>query len=160
MLAIDREFTYDFRDDSIDLVVVLGGDGSILQAARQMEYQQRPVLGINLGRLGFLAALQPRQFLEQWSHICKGEFQLSQHLMFECEVWYRGELQECRIGLNETSVLGGPPYSILRLELHVDGHLATTYTCDGLIISTPIGSTAQTFRQVVRSCKTCCKRLS
>ncbi len=70
IVAIDRDFTYEFGEQEIDLVVVLGGDGSILQAARQMGYSQRPVLGINLGRLGFLAALQPKQFLEQWPMLC------------------------------------------------------------------------------------------
>lgn len=142
VVAIDRDFTYQFGDAEIDLVVVLGGDGSILQAARQMDYNQRPVLGVNLGRLGFLAALQPTQFLELWPSICKGNFLLSSHLMFETEVWHGDKLLECRLGLNETSVLGGPPYAMLRIDLNVDGYLATTYSCDGLIISTPIGSTA------------------
>jgi NAD+ kinase len=142
VIAVDRDFSFDFANDEIDLVVVLGGDGSILQAARQMGYKQRPVLGINLGRLGFLAALQPERFVELWPQICRGEFELSQHLMFECEVWHHDQLIEKRLGLNETSVLGGPPYSMLRIELHVDSFLATTYSCDGLIISTPIGSTA------------------
>jgi NAD+ kinase len=142
VVHIDRDFSYEFRGNEVDLVVVLGGDGSILQAARQMGYNQRPVLGVNLGRLGFLAALQPTQFLELWPSISRGSFLLSNHLMFETEVWDDGKLLECRLGLNETSVLGGPPYAMLRIDLHADGHLATTYSCDGLLISTPIGSTA------------------
>ncbi len=142
IVAIDREFSYDFSDEPIDLVVVLGGDGSILQSARQMGRNQIPVLGVNLGRLGFLAALQPVRFLELWPDICKGEYLLSQHLMFECEVVLDGQVQESRLGLNETAILGGPPYAMLRVQMHVDGMLATTYNCDGLIVSTPIGSTA------------------
>ncbi len=142
IVAVDREFAYGFGDPSIDLVIVLGGDGSILQAARQMEYSQYPVLGVNLGRLGFLAALQPKRFVELWPSICAGEFQLSQHLMFVCEIYRNGIIEQSRLGLNETALLGGPPYAMLRIEMHVDGMLATTYSCDGLIISTPIGSTA------------------
>ena len=143
VLAVDSCFAYQFdAADPIDLVLVLGGDGSILQAARQMHRSQRPVLGINLGRLGFLAALQPDRFLQLWPGICRGEFQLSCHLMFECEIVRGGVVETSRLGLNETAVLGGPPYSMLRLDLNVDGMLATTYNCDGLIISTPIGSTA------------------
>ena len=142
VIAVDRDFTYEFKDEPIDLVVVLGGDGSILQAARQMGRDQHPVLGVNLGRLGFLAALQPKRLEELWPSICRGQFELSQHLMFECELIRDGVVEESRLGLNETAVLGGPPYAMLRLEMHVDGKLATTYSCDGLIISTPIGSTA------------------
>ncbi len=62
--------------------------------------------------------------------------------MFECEVRYKGELIHRQLGLNETSILGGPPYTMLQIELRIDDQLVTTYNCDGLIVSTPVGSTA------------------
>ncbi len=141
-IAIDEKFEYQFGDSDADLVVVLGGDGSILQAARQMGRKQRPVLGVNMGRLGFLAALSSAQFMQAWPAVCQGQFAITHHLMLECEV-FRGEQRvTSQLGLNESAILGGPPYSMLQIDLYVDGELATTYSCDGLIISTPIGSTA------------------
>jgi len=126
----------------LDLVVVLGGDGSILRAARWMGYDQVPVLGVNLGRLGFLADVPPQAALEALREIDAGRFRLVDHLMFETEV-LRGEAVAKReLGLNETSILAGPPFSMIEIELFVEGELATTYRADGLIVSTPVGSTA------------------
>ncbi len=142
LLAVDEDFTYRFSGQPIDLVVVLGGDGSILQAARQMGHFQHPVLGVNLGRLGFLAALSPEQFIDCWPSVCRGAFAITHHLMLQCMVFQNGQMIKSQIGLNEMAVLGGPPYSMLQIDLYVDSELATTYSCDGLIISTPIGSTA------------------
>jgi len=142
VIAIDQKFEYQFEQCEADFVVVLGGDGSILQSARQMGRLQKPVLGVNLGRLGFLAALSPDRFLDVWPEVCAGQFEVTQHLMFECTVFRNNVQLFSQIGLNETSILGGPPFSMLQIELHIDNQLATTYSCDGLIVSTPIGSTA------------------
>ncbi len=142
VIAIDQVFEYSFVESNADLVVVLGGDGSILQSARQMGRNQLPVLGVNLGRLGFLAALPPEQISEIWPKVCAGEFEVTNHLMFESTVELNGNIIHRQLGLNETSILGGPPYSMLQIELHIDKQLATTYNCDGLIVGTPVGSTA------------------
>ena len=125
-----------------DLVVVLGGDGSMLRAARRMAYDQLPVVGVNLGRLGFLAAIQPEQLDQALPEICRGEYDVIRHVMFECEV-IRDDQPHCQtLAVNEAAVLAGPPFAMLAVQLYVDGELATTYSCDGLIVSTPVGSTA------------------
>ncbi len=72
VIAIDQQFEYDFEGSEADLVVVLGGDGSILQSARQMGHQQKPVLAVNLGKLGFLAALTPEKFMDVWPSFVPG----------------------------------------------------------------------------------------
>ncbi|MEI7860987.1 MAG: NAD(+)/NADH kinase [Planctomycetota bacterium] len=126
----------------IDLVIVLGGDGTILRTARWMGYQQVPVLGVNLGTLGFLADFSRGEVDETLEEICQGRFRLVDHLMFECDVLRDDRLIHRELGLNETSVHAGPPFSIIEIRLHVDGDLATTYRSDGLIVSTPVGSTA------------------
>ncbi|TWU08523.1 NAD(+)/NADH kinase [Stieleria varia] len=145
IVAEDLAFEHDFSTTEQDLVIVLGGDGSILQAARQMGVNQTPVLGINCGRLGFLAALSPDDFLSIWPVVCDGEFQVVDHLMLRIELirLHDGEktISE-QLALNEVAVLGGPPYRILDIDLYADGFLATRYRCDGLIIATPVGSTA------------------
>ncbi|QDT03438.1 putative inorganic polyphosphate/ATP-NAD kinase [Rubripirellula lacrimiformis] len=138
----DLEFQYDFSDTDIDLVIVLGGDGSILQSARQMGVNQIPVLGINCGRLGFLAALSPDDFLCVWADVCCGQFAVAEHVMLKTQLVRDGKVQAEQLALNEAAVLGGPPYEILDIDLYADGELATRYRCDGLILATPVGSTA------------------
>lgn len=142
IVALDKNFSYDFENCNSDLVVVLGGDGSILQSARQMLHQQRPVLGVNLGKLGFLAAIPPSRFVDIWRDVCEGRYSVTNHLMLKCQVFRRDSELHSIVGLNEASVLGGPPYTMMYIDLYIDSILATTYACDGLIISTPIGSTA------------------
>ena len=125
-----------------DLVIVLGGDGTILRTARWMGYGQVPVMGVNLGHLGFLADFSRDEVDEVLMEIAAGRFRLVDHLMFECELLREGEPPRRQLGLNETAVLAGPPFSMIEILLHVDGELATTYRSDGLIVSTPVGSTA------------------
>jgi NAD+ kinase len=125
-----------------DLVVVLGGDGSILRAARWMGYTQVPALGINLGRLGFLADTPRDDAATAVAELEAGRFRLVDHMMFECEVVRGGRVIHRELGLNETSLLAGPPFTMIEIDLIVDDEPATTYRADGLIASTPVGSTA------------------
>lgn len=138
--SLDQSAKLDLSET--DLVIVLGGDGSILRAAHQMGYDQRPALGVNLGRLGFLAALQPEQLDQVLPDVAAGRHRIVEHLMFECTATRGGQTVCHALGLNEAEVLAGPPFAMIDIQLYVDGDLATTYSCDGLIISTPVGSTA------------------
>lgn len=132
----------DLSGVEADYAVVLGGDGAILRAAKQMGYRQLPVIGVNLGRLGFLADLTPDEFIESLPAIVGRQFGVVEHLMFECSLIRNGQVVQKQLGLNEAAVLGGPPFAIVEIYLYVDAELVTTYSCDGLIISTPVGSTA------------------
>jgi NAD+ kinase len=138
----DLKNQVDLSRAEADVAIVFGGDGSILRAAKQMGVNQIPVLGVNLGRLGFLAALSIDELASVLDEVCQGRYAVIDHLMFTCEIVRRGKLIHEVLGLNEVAILGGPPYSIVEIELYVDEELATTYSCDGLIISTPVGSTA------------------
>lgn len=142
IVAIDEDQSFDFAITPVDVVVTLGGDGSILSAARQMDLHQCPVVGVNLGRLGFLAALGSEDLDRLWPEICEGNYPVAEHVMLECSVWQNGKSTHHQLGLNEAAILGGPPFSMLQIDLYVDRELASTYSCDGLIISTPVGSTA------------------
>ena len=132
----------DLQTVTADFAVVLGGDGSILHAVRQMGSTQFPILGVNLGKLGFLAALAPGEFVRVFPDVCAGKCWVVEHLMLHCSVFRDGQVVHQQLGLNEMAVLGGPPFAMMNLDLYVDSILATTYSCDGLIISTPVGSTA------------------
>ena len=125
-----------------DLAIVLGGDGSILRASRELSIVGLPVAGVNLGRLGFLASVSPNEIEQAFSDVVAGNCRIVEHLMLQCTVLRDGQQVASAIGLNEAALLRGAPFSILDIDLHVDGELATTFSCDGLIISTPVGSTA------------------
>jgi len=125
-----------------DLVVVLGGDGAILRACRQLGKEQLPILGINLGRLGFLADLSPDEFREKFSQIRAGEFRVVEHLMFECQIHHADGTIDTHLGLNETAIQAAGSLQMLEIQLEINDELVTTYSCDGLMVSTPVGSTA------------------
>ncbi len=135
---------FEVVDDAslADLAIVLGGDGSILRASRELSTSGIPAVGVNLGRLGFLASVSPSEVTQAFGDVVAGNCRIVEHLMLQCTVLREGQKVAFAIGLNEAALLRGAPFSILDIDLHVDGDLATTFSCDGLIISTPAGSTA------------------
>lgn len=138
----DFDFSSDLSRVTADIAIVLGGDGSILRAAKQMHDRQLPVLGVNLGKLGFLADIQQEDVGPALELLSQGQFRIVDHLMMRCQVFEGEQLLFDELGLNEAALLGGPPFQIQRFDLEIDGEYATTYACDGLIVSTPVGSTA------------------
>jgi NAD+ kinase len=142
VLAVDLRQERDLSTLPLaDLALVFGGDGAILRAARQMGYRQVPVLGINLGRLGFLADIHPHDFNDCFLQVVLENYQVTRHLMFECVI-EAGDSKQTFLGLNEVVVRAMPPFRMLELELEVDGVPVSRFGGDGLIVSTPIGSTA------------------
>jgi NAD+ kinase len=125
-----------------DLAVVLGGDGAILRACCWFGERQIPILGVNLGRLGFLADLSPQEFEQRIDCLERREFHVVPHLMYECRHERADGSASRWLGLNEVAVLAGASLAMIDVELAIDGESVTTYSGDGLIISTPVGSTA------------------
>lgn len=131
-----------------DVALVLGGDGAILRAARFFGREQIPILGINLGRLGFLADLDLDDLPDHLDTLARlhqsadERLEIARHLMLEVTVQRPGQPDESHLVVNELVITSGPLHSMVDIELAVDGHLATTYSGDGLIVSTPVGSTA------------------
>jgi NAD+ kinase len=141
IVAIDLLQEKNLSTLEADIALVLGGDGAILRAARQMGYRQTPVLGINLGKLGFLADLSLDQLKTCLAKVVAGEYRITSHLMFECEVKSPHDSITI-LGLNDIAIRAGPPFHIIDLDLFVDGENVSSFSGDGLIVSTPIGSTA------------------
>ncbi len=142
LIAVGQPEEADLPWNQADLVIVLGGDGAILRACRQMGKTQRPILGVNLGRLGFLADLSPEEFRSCFEQILKGEYRTVQHLMYACRLRRKGERKPSNwLGLNEAAVLSGGALRMIDVELRIDGEPVTTYSGDGVMISTPVGST-------------------
>lgn len=132
----------DMSGVEADLAVVFGGDGSILSASHQMGDNQLPVAAVNRGRLGFLADISLDELSQVVQDFAQGKLRVVEHLMLFCELIRDDEIIHAARGLNEVTIQAGSPFAMLAIELSVDDHTVTTYHCDGLIISTPVGSTA------------------
>jgi NAD+ kinase len=132
----------DISELDADLVVVIGGDGAILRACRQMGTRQLPILGVNLGRLGFLADLSPLEFQENFERLQGRDYRIVEHLMFEARLRHADGTVDTYLGLNEVVISSAASLRMLDIHLAIDGEPVTTYSCDGLIVSTPVGSTA------------------
>lgn len=127
---------------SLDLAIVLGGDGAILRACRQFAENQVPILGVNLGRLGFLADVMPEEFEKALPQIEARRFHVVEHLMFTTEHRKANGEVTTYLGLNETALMAGGSLSMLDVDLAIDAERVTTFSGDGIIVSTPVGSTA------------------
>ncbi len=127
----------------LDMLITLGGDGTLLRAGRVSAARGVPILGINLGRLGFLAEVQPREWEEQLPKVLAGHYWLEHRLLLQAEVW-RGDvrLTEGLEALNEIVVSRSSLARIVRIATTINGGYLTTYVADGVIVATPTGSTA------------------
>ena len=124
------------------LLVVLGGDGSLLRAARFASPCHVPIFGINLGRVGFLSEAQPDNWPEKLSRVLQGNFWTENRLMLSARIQRNGRILHAFSVLNDVVVGRGRQARVVRFQLHVDGDLVTNYTADALIVATPTGSTA------------------
>jgi NAD+ kinase len=124
-----------------DLLLVFGGDGTMLRVARDIAGSNTPLLGINIGGLGFLTAVPSSELPRALNLIWKGEFKYESRALIEATGRCNGK-QICETALNDIVVSRGALSRLISLEVSVDGELITRYRCDGLIVSSPTGSTA------------------
>jgi NAD+ kinase len=131
------------KDLKADLAVVLGGDGTLLSQARRVADRQIPLVGVNFGRLGFLAEFD-WQSLQQNAKVVFGpKPPIHEHMILSMEVC--DEKKKCAhrdIAINDCVITAGPPFRMIELSMSIDDHEGPTMTGDGVIVSTPIGSTA------------------
>jgi NAD+ kinase len=130
------------RVGDLDLLITLGGDGTILRAARIATQHSVPILGLNLGRVGFLAEMEVEDWPEKLQRVLAGEYWLEERVMLRAELWRGGDALGDFEALNDV-VIGRASFArVVRLATHIDGSYLTTYTADGLIVATATGSTA------------------
>ncbi len=128
--------------DEADLVIALGGDGTILDCAKRMAKRGKPILGINLGHLGYMAELEMDE-LSSLTKIIEGDYTIDERNMLGIRVTNPdGVVKYSSFALNDAVISNGSVSRIINLELYAENNLITTYRADGLIVSTPTGSTA------------------
>ncbi len=126
----------------VEMIIVLGGDGTLISVARQIGARKIPIFGVNLGSLGFLTEIPRGEVFEILEQVISGDYSVSERHMLEAEV-RRGETEAGRFTvLNDIVINKGALARIIDMEVHVNNGYLTTYKADGLIISTPTGSTA------------------
>ena len=128
--------------DGYDLIIVLGGDGTLLSAARVVAGKNIPLFAVNLGNLGFLTAIKWRSFTPNLNAFSTAEHEIERRAMADCELQRRGKAIASYCALNDVVITKSELARMIDLDTYVDGHFVAAYKADGLIISTPTGSTA------------------
>ncbi len=132
----------DVVADGTQLIIVLGGDGTLLSAARAVRGREIPIFAVNLGGLGFLTAITIDQIYPELERTLQGEQRIASRRMLECEVVRAGTSVSSWEALNDVVITKSSIARMIDLEAHVDNNYVCTYKADGLIIATPTGSTA------------------
>jgi NAD+ kinase len=146
-LGVDIELVDADPDaaEGCELVIGLGGDGTFLRAAELARNANVPVLGINLGRIGFLAEAETEAIDSVLEHVVARSYRLEERLTLDITVRLGSDVISSGWALNEASLEKGPRLGVLGVVLEVDGRPVSTFGCDGVLVSTPTGSTAYAF---------------
>jgi NAD+ kinase len=127
---------------TFDLLMVLGGDGTMLRATHLCAGVAMPIIGINLGSFGFLMELQRDEWQEYLDRLCSGDFRLEERMLMQAEHLRKKKILGSWLVVNEVAVCRGQQVKPIRLRAEVNGYPMASYVADGLIASTPTGSTA------------------
>ncbi|MBE0447533.1 MAG: NAD(+)/NADH kinase [Actinobacteria bacterium] len=125
-------------------VVCLGGDGTILRAVRILKGNAVPVIGINMGRVGFLSEVELAEMYPSLERVVSGDFFIDERMMLKCTIMV-GETQQEYLALNEIAIERGHHQRMLEMDVYINDIMFSRYTADGLIFATPTGSTAYSF---------------
>jgi len=128
--------------EAVDFAAVFGGDGSIISAARYLSKSRVPVIGVNLGKLGFLAEFSLDELKAYFKQIISGKAPIEQRMLLGCTISKGAKKKFHSTAVNEVFIAAGEPFKMIELKIAVDGQPLAGCVSDGLIISTPTGSTA------------------
>ena len=140
--GIATYFSREELPDGCDLIIVLGGDGTLLSAARVIAGQDIPLFAVNLGHLGFLTAIPVEDLYAELDCALHGEHRIGRRRMVDCEIRRGGQTIACYSALNDVVITKTELARMIDLDTHVDNHFVAAYKADGLIIASPTGSTA------------------
>ena len=140
-ISIDAAKIFTGDDFDADFVISMGGDGTFLKAARRVRQKMIPILGVNMGRLGFLADVSPSDIEKCMDALYAEEYSIENRALIQVEL--DGEkLEGFDCALNDVAILKRDTASMISIRANINGEYLTTYQADGLVISTPTGSTA------------------
>ena len=150
-LEVKATRVFEDHDFDADFVISMGGDGTLLKAAHYVGEKRIPIMGVNMGRLGFLADVGPSDIETALKSLFSGAYELEEHAVLQVEAELRSnnganghkhKFQTCPFALNDIAVLKRDNASMISIRTDVNGEYLVTYQADGLIVSTPTGSTA------------------
>ena len=155
IVGIDEGCSGDWSDIQADCILVLGGDGTLLATARKLNGRPIPVMGVNYGRLGFLADFTPSQFKPRFEEMLKAGFPVQKRSMLDASIIPEGSLNKLSspgaleklrrfssTALNDVVITAGSPFRMIDLQISADGDSGVQYSGDGVIVATASGSTA------------------
>ena len=155
VVGVDTTRDYDISALDVDLIVAIGGDGTLLSIGRRLNGRAVPVMGFNFGRLGFLALFQPADLQAAIEQALAGKLPITPRMMIDvsvvpgktpCDVLDASRIQQCRkwgaIGLNDAVITAGSPFRMIELQVGTDRDEGVRYFGDGMIVCTASGSTA------------------
>lgn len=126
----------------VDLAIVLGGDGTLLKTARRLSKKKTLILGVNMGTLGFLTECAPDKLFENLDKIFQGHFSVDKRSLLRVTIYRGGEKTETFLALNDAVINQGAFARLIKMEVEIDSRKVVTIKADGVIVSTPTGSTA------------------
>jgi len=144
-LGVDVAEIDEFSNQEIEIGLVLGGDGSILRAAELLRDQSAPILGINTGHVGFMSEAELNDLAEVLDQIAAKDYEIGHRIALEVRVYQGNELVFSSWAMNEVTLEKSARERMLELVLEVDGRPLSSFGCDGVLVSTPTGSTAYAF---------------
>lgn len=129
-------------EEDTECILVLGGDGTLIQAARDLSGKDIPLLGVNLGTLGYLAGVEKQHILSALDQLMEDKYTLEQRMMLEGTLMRNGTVIKKDVALNDIVISRSGVLRVIDFKLYVNGEFLSLYAADGMIISTPTGSTA------------------
>ena len=132
----------DIVQENIDCLIVLGGDGTMIQAARDFSKKSIPMLGINLGTMGYLAEADTNTITSALESLISDDYIIDKRMMLSGEIIRDGAVVDKDVALNDIVVSRYGSLNVINISIYVDGELIHEYTADGVIVSSPTGSTA------------------
>ena len=133
---------FDGDDFDVDYAISMGGDGTLLKTAARVHSKDTPIIGVNIGRLGFLADVAPSEIEMAISDIYAGNYRVDEHSVIKIETSGEEKLESGPFALNDIAILKRDNASMISIRASINGEYVTTYQADGLIVTTPTGSTA------------------
>lgn len=141
LAKVGAETPLDEITQRAEAVIAVGGDGTMLRTVRQFGAAQKPVMGVNVGGLGFLTTVSEAGMDSALERLTRNDFTVVSRAMADCRVTRNSKAQDSHCALNDVVLSSGASTRILHLEVFLNDEIVTSYMCDGLIVSTPTGST-------------------